>query len=138
METEIAYKIGFYVGIAIFFGVILFAIIKIRDTVSIIKEIIHDTLKKPDEKGVWRFTRTSLTMFSAWVVAIVMASYDAYVHGVKFEVLSLFVGVALGSKVMDGWSKKLDPTIVAPTPKPESVITKTPVAPSEPHPDDIG
>jgi hypothetical protein len=37
-----------------------------------------------------------------------MALRDYYFNGLKYEVLVLFVGVAMGSKVIDGVSKKLE------------------------------
>ena len=70
--------------------------------VSLLSEIAHDTLTK---EGKW--SRTSLTMFTAWICAIVFALYDLINNGFHFEVFLTFVGVALGSKIVDAQSKKL-------------------------------
>jgi len=70
---------------------------------SLLSEVAHDTLTKD---GKW--SRTSLTMFSAWIVSLFMALRDYYFEGLKYEVLLLFVGVALGSKLVDSQSKKLE------------------------------
>lgn len=75
--------------------------------VYLISEIADDTLKK-DVNGFRRWDRMKLTMFSAWFVSVFMALRDYYFNGLKYEVLVLFVGVALGSKVIDGVSKKLE------------------------------
>lgn len=77
--------------------------------IKLIKSIIRDTLKKKYENGEYKWSRTSLTMFTAWILAIYMALYDMYKHGFNFEVFVTFVGVALGAKVTDAWSKKLSP-----------------------------
>ena len=61
------------------------------------KDIIEHTLKK---KGRW--SRTSLTMFTAWIIAIVMALYDLWDEGFRFEVFMVFSGIALGSKIVEG------------------------------------
>lgn len=74
----------------------------------IFKGIVRDTLKKQDG-GELRWSRTSLTMFSAWIISICMAFYDLYKNGFSYEVFIAFVGVALGSKVTDSISKKINP-----------------------------
>ena len=71
--------------------------------VSMLSEIAHDTLTK---EGKW--SRTSLTMFSAWVFALFFASYDLFKNGFHFEVFITLVGVALGSKLVDAQSKKIE------------------------------
>jgi hypothetical protein len=71
--------------------------------VSLVADIANDTLKKD---GKW--SRTSLTMFSAWLCAIVFALYDLNKNGFHFEVFLTFVGVALGSKLVDAQSKRLE------------------------------
>lgn len=78
-------------------------------TFVLISEIANDTLKKFDPKdGVRRWDRMKLTMLSAWGLSCFMALRDYYFNGLKYEVLVLFVGVAMGSKVIDGVSKKLE------------------------------
>lgn len=69
---------------------------------NIIKQIANDTLKR---NGKW--SRTSLTMFSAWFVAVVMAMIDFAFNGLRFDVWLTLVGVAMGSKITDSYSKKL-------------------------------
>ena len=69
---------------------------------SLLMDIAHDTLTK---EGKW--SRTSLTMFTAWLCAIVFAVYDLINNGFHFEVFLTFVGVALGSKIVHAQSKKL-------------------------------
>lgn len=70
-------------------------------------ELVNDTLKKYDEKGVLRFSRTSLTMFSAWLIAVLMAVLDFIFNGFRLDVWMTFVGVALGTKITDSLSKKI-------------------------------
>jgi hypothetical protein len=66
---------------------------------------LGDTLKKEG-----KFSRTSLTMFSAWILAVNMALYDLYKNGFKYEVFATFVGVALGSKLTDTLGSRITTT----------------------------
>lgn len=72
-----------------------------------LKDLVNDTLKKYDENGVLRFSRTSLTMFSAWLIAVFMALVDFTFSGFRLDVWMTFVGVALGTKITDSLSKKI-------------------------------
>ena len=75
-----------------------------------LNKLIDDTLK--DKNG--KFSRTSLTMATAWWASISVFLIDFYQNGFNEFAFCTIVGVALGSKVTDAWSKKIDPTIVAP------------------------
>jgi hypothetical protein len=70
---------------------------------NIITQIINDTLKKEG-----KFSRTSLTMFSAWFVSLLMSTIDFAFNGLRFDVWCVLVGVALGSKITDSFSKKIE------------------------------
>lgn len=67
------------------------------------KDIINDTLKK---EGKW--SRTSLTMFSAWLLVVFMVVYDMYKEGFRYDVFATMVGVALGTKLTDSIGKKIE------------------------------
>ena len=69
-----------------------------------LKSIFVDTLKINE-----KWSRTSLTMFTAWVSALYMAFFDLTKNGFHMEVFLTLVGVALGSKVTDSISKKISP-----------------------------
>ena len=69
---------------------------------NIIKEIVNDTLKR---NGKW--SRTSLTMFSAWFVGLLMSIIDFAFNGLRFDVWCVLIGVAMGSKITDSYSKKI-------------------------------
>jgi hypothetical protein len=79
----------------------------------VFKSILNDTLKVD---GKW--SRTSLTMFTAWIASLHMAYYDLYKNGFHMEVFLTLVGVALGSKVTDSISKKIH--------KPETTTSTVP------------
>jgi hypothetical protein len=66
------------------------------------KEIINDTLKR---NGKW--SRTSLTMFVTLFVALVMSCIDFAFNGLRFDVWATLMGVAMGSKITDSYSKKV-------------------------------
>jgi hypothetical protein len=67
------------------------------------KQIIEDTLKK---NGKW--SRTSLTMFSAWLIVVFMVFFDLAKEGFRFDVFVTMVGVALGSKLTDSIGKRVE------------------------------
>lgn len=69
---------------------------------NIIKDIINDTLKKNG-----KFSRTSLTMFVTLFVALVMSCIDFAYNGLRFDVWATLMGVAMGSKITDSYSKKI-------------------------------
>lgn len=92
---------------------------------EVIKSVFHDTLKID---GKW--SRTSLTMFTAWIASLHMAYYDMYKNGFHMEVFLTLVGVALGSKVTDSISKKMYP----PTPAQPTDDPKKPAEEADPIP----
>ena len=69
---------------------------------SFISDVLYDTLTKD---GKW--SRTSLTMFSAWIVVLFMAIFDFCRRGLQFDVWVTLVVVATGIKITDAWSKKI-------------------------------
>ena len=68
-----------------------------------IKTLISDTLKKDG-----KFSITSLTMFSAWLLVVYMVIYDLYKEGFRYDVFVTMVGVALGTKLTDSIGKKIE------------------------------
>lgn len=75
---------------------------------NIFLDIVKDTLKKKTEDGSIRWSRTSLTMFSAWVISIIMAIDHQLKNGFDYQVFLTFVCVAGGTKISDAISQKLN------------------------------
>ena len=73
----------------------------------IIKQLVEDTLMKYEGDRL-RYSRTSLTMFSAWLLVIYMTIYDLYKEGFRYDVFATMVAVALGTKITDSFSKKIN------------------------------
>lgn len=69
---------------------------------SALSEILYDTLTID---GKW--SRTSLTMFTAWIVVLFMALFDFCFNGLKYDVWVTLVVVATGIKITDAWSKRI-------------------------------
>lgn len=68
---------------------------------QILYKIAIDTLTREG-----RFSRTSLTMFSAWIASLLMALIDFFCNGLRYDVWLTLVGVAMGSKIVDKFAKK--------------------------------
>jgi hypothetical protein len=74
---------------------------------DVLNQIAADTLMKRDEDGVLRWSRTSLTMFTAMFFTVLFAVADFIMNGLRFDVWATFVAMSMGIKVTDAWSKKL-------------------------------
>ena len=72
----------------------------------ILQRLVQDTLMKLDE-GRFRYSRTSLTMFSAWLLTVYMVIYDLYKEGFRYDVFLTMVGVSLGTKLTDSIGQKI-------------------------------
>tara|TARA_R110000868_G_scaffold277672_1_gene537450 strand:- start:685 stop:933 length:249 start_codon:yes stop_codon:yes gene_type:complete len=70
--------------------------------------ISNDTLKRFDENGKRRWSRTSLTMLTAWIVTLFMALFDFLDNGLRFDVWVALLTVATGIKIADSYSKKIN------------------------------
>lgn len=74
---------------------------------SLISEVANDTLKK-EVNGKREWDRMKLTMFSAWVFVLISASLYFIMTGFHLEVWLTFVGVAMGSKIIDAQAKRIE------------------------------
>jgi len=74
---------------------------------SLISDIARDTLKK-EVDGVRKWDRMKLTMFSAWLFVVIAAIIHFILSGFQLEVWLTFVGVAMGSKLIDAGAKKIE------------------------------
>jgi hypothetical protein len=69
---------------------------------QILKQIVNDTLKK---EGRW--SRTSLTMFSSWIVTVAIGLYQSFWKGFNFEVFLTFAAIAVSTKIADALSQRI-------------------------------
>ena len=74
---------------------------------ALLDEIATDTLKKDDGKGSLRWSRTSLTMLSAWMIVCYIAIADFNKSGFNGEVFIALSTIAVGVKITDAISKKI-------------------------------
>lgn len=81
----------------------------IRTIYALLADLVNDTLKKYDpKKKRLRFSRTSLTMVTAWFTVLYSYLYDLHTKGFRVEAFTLLVAVSLGVKVTDGIANKLN------------------------------
>lgn len=76
--------------------------------VKFITQIVDDTLKR-EKDGVRRFSKTSLTMLTSWIVVLYMAIDNHIREGFKYEVWLALLTVATGIKIADRISKRIKP-----------------------------
>ena len=68
-----------------------------------LNKIINDTLKIEG-----KYSRTSLTMFSAWVLVYLISIIDYVRTGYRSEVWITLVAVAVGVKLSDAIGKRIN------------------------------
>jgi uncharacterized membrane protein len=68
------------------------------------EKLINDTLKK---RGKW--STTLLTMATAWLLVIITYLIDFFKNGLNETAFGIMVGIALGSKITNAISNKLNP-----------------------------
>ena len=68
-----------------------------------LNKIINDTLKIEG-----KYSRTSLTMFSAWVLVYLISIIDYVRIGYRSEVWLTLVAVAVGVKLSDAIGKRIN------------------------------
>lgn len=95
-------------------SVILFLLFKVKSFIEVLGTVADDTLKRHGKDGKLIWSATRLTMFIAFLVVIWSYIYDMINHGFNETAFMVMVGIALGAKVTDAWSKKIDPTITPP------------------------
>lgn len=67
-----------------------------------LKKLIKDTLFRDG-----RWSKTFLTMFTAWISALYMAFYDLYKSGFDYQVFLTLVGVATGINITKALSERI-------------------------------
>jgi hypothetical protein len=70
---------------------------------KLIDDIVNDTLKKDG-----KFSRTSLTMATAWLACLVTYIWDFCVEGFRMDAFTVMVGISLGIKWVDAKSKQIE------------------------------
>ena len=73
-----------------------------KTTFFLLKTILIDTLKRNN-----KWSKTFLTMFTAWWAVLFMAFWDFFANGLSFDVWVTLVCVSFGIKVTDALSKKI-------------------------------
>lgn len=86
------------------------AIVRIAKFIyKVVYKIVDDTLRR-DKDGVRRFSKTALTMFTAWLLVVYTYLYDLITNGFRWETFILMAGVATGMKTFDAIAKTLNKT----------------------------
>ena len=70
-------------------------------------QLCNDTLKR-DKDGTRRWSKTSLTMLSAWILVCATYVYDLFARGFHMEAWLVMVGIAVGVKTTDAVSKAIN------------------------------
>lgn len=104
----------FAIGLGILL-VIVFILWRVKSAFDLFATIVYDTLKVYNDKEKrLKWSATKCTMFVAFFTSIFMAVYDCYKNGLNEIVFGALLTVAITGKVANAWSKKIDPTIMAP------------------------
>jgi hypothetical protein len=105
MKDETVYTlIG--IGILLILCFFTFLILRYRQTVH---DIVDHTLKRVDPTdGRLKWSRTSLTMFTAWLVVLWAFHADWIKNGFNQHSFDAMLATAVTSKVFDAISRKLN------------------------------
>lgn len=104
----------FFIVAAIFVGLLLITwlirkFLKTSMVLQYIQKIIDDTLKVDG-----RWSKTAIITASAWAVVLWSFHYDLIKNGFNITAWGFLLTVATGNKLVNAYSKKVDPTIVPP------------------------
>ena len=91
-------------SLGIVIGILINIFMRIKAVSAWVNTLVNDTFKR---EGKWSVTR--LTMGTAWFACLYSYFYDLTKNGFNLEAFLILVGVALGAKVTDAYSKKLNP-----------------------------
>lgn len=105
-------------GAAFIVGLLIF--LRLR---GVLNSIVDDTLKR-EINGKRYWSPTKLTMASAWFIVVWSYIYDLIKNGFNETAFMVLTGVALGAKVTDAWSKKMNP-LVQPKKNEDTTISNT-------------
>ena len=104
METTLMYV---SVGLGLILLVLL--VLRIRLILGWVNDVAVDTLKVD---GKW--SKVAIITASAWFVVIWAFTYDEIHNGFNITAWGILVTIASGNKLVNAYSKKVDPTITAP------------------------
>lgn len=79
----------------------------IQEIFDCIWSVIDDTLKR-EKDGQRRFSKTALTMLTAWVAVLYVFIDDYIRNGFRWESFIAMLSVATGVKVADAIAKNLN------------------------------
>ncbi len=82
---------------------------------SFITDIINDTLKVRDERGVLRYSKTCLTMFGACLLVFWSFIHVTLKDGFNEVAFGIMATMALGAGVTKSWGKKIEQPAVQST-----------------------
>ena len=75
-----------------------------------INDLINDTLKRKDASdGSLKWSRTSLTMLTAWISVLWAFHYTFVKYGFNEVAFVTMSSIALGAKIADAYTKKITP-----------------------------
>lgn len=104
METNLMYL---SIGLGVILLILL--ILRVRLIFNWVSEVAVDTLK---QDGKW--SKVAIITASAWFVVVWAFTYDEIHNGFN-ETAWMFLGsISVGNKFVNAYSKKVDPTILAP------------------------
>lgn len=109
-------------GVLVFIvALLLNLLLRLKWTKNLIMSIVDDTLKVYDpESKCRRFSGTKITMLTAFGSVLWSFHFDTIANTkVDYSLFLIMAGIATGVGISKAFSKKLDPTVVAPATEPK-------------------
>ncbi len=90
---------------------IFYVLRKFSEQVSI---FVQDTLKEKQLDGTWKWSKTALTMASAWYSVLFAFFFELLKKGFDIESFLIMACVGTGIPIASAYAKKINPLVQAP------------------------
>jgi hypothetical protein len=105
MENNIQIIVGLFVA-TIFLLFVVYLLKRFSDKIGI---FIRDTMKEKQLDGSWKWSKTALTMATAWYAVLYAFFFDLIKNGFNEVAFFAMIAVATGSPLLNAKAKQINP-----------------------------
>ncbi len=112
-------NIEIMVGLIVATIAILIVLWVLRKFSEKIRIFIQDTLKEKQMDGTWKWSKTALTMATAWYSVLYAFFFDLVKTGFRMDSFVVMALVGTGIPIASAYAKKVNPLIQPPKDEPK-------------------